>query len=58
MISGRVIIEIGDNEVLLEQGDTLRYSAEQPHGIRNAGDTEARVMLVVLSLKELAALGI
>jgi XRE family transcriptional regulator, regulator of sulfur utilization len=58
VISGRVIIEIGDNEVLLEQGDTLRYSAEQPHGIRNAGDTEARVMLVVLSLKELAALGI
>jgi transcriptional regulator with XRE-family HTH domain len=58
VIAGRVIIEIGDSEVLLEQGDTLRYSAEQPHGIRNAGDTEARVMLVVLSLKELATLGI
>jgi transcriptional regulator with XRE-family HTH domain len=58
VIAGQVIIEIGDKEVLLEQGDTLRYSAEQPHGIRNAGDTEARVMLVVLSLKELAALGI
>jgi transcriptional regulator with XRE-family HTH domain len=58
VISGRVIIEIGDNEVLLQQGDTLRYSAEQPHGIRNAGDTEARVMLVVLSLKELAALSV
>jgi transcriptional regulator with XRE-family HTH domain len=57
VIEGRVIIEIGDNEVLLEQGDTLRYSAEQPHGIRNAGDTEARVMLVVVSLKELGALG-
>ena len=53
VIAGRVIIEIGDSEVLLEQGDTLRYSAEQPHGIRNAGDTEARVMLVVLSLKEI-----
>ncbi len=58
VIAGQVIIEIGDKEVLLEQGDTLRYSAEQPHGIRNAGNTEARVMLVVLSLKELATLGI
>jgi XRE family transcriptional regulator, regulator of sulfur utilization len=58
VIEGRVIIEIGDNEVLLEPGDTLRYSAEQPHGIRNAGDTEARVMLVVVSLKELGALGV
>lgn len=57
VIVGKVFIEIGDKEVLLEQGDTLRYSAEQPHGIRNAGETVARVMLVVVSLKELGALG-
>ena len=56
VIVGRVFIEIGDKEVLLEQGDTLRYSAEQPHGIRNAGETEARVMLVVVSLTELDSL--
>jgi transcriptional regulator with XRE-family HTH domain len=57
VIMGKVFVEIGDKEVLLEQGDTLRYSAEQPHGTRNGGETEARVMLVVVSLKELGVLG-
>ncbi|MFO1090665.1 MAG: XRE family transcriptional regulator [Hyphomicrobiales bacterium] len=56
VIAGKVILEIGSREVLLEEGDTLRYSAEQPHGIRNAGDTEARTMLVVVSMKELGPL--
>ena len=48
IISGRVITEIGDIEVALEAGDTLRYSAEQPHGVRNEEKVEARLMLVVV----------
>lgn len=57
VLSGRVIVEIGDSEVELGPGDTVRYSAEQPHGARNEGEGEARVLLVVVSLKELSALG-
>jgi mannose-6-phosphate isomerase-like protein (cupin superfamily) len=57
VISGKLVIEIGDNEVVLGPGDTVRYSAEQPHGARNDTDEVARVLLVVVSLQELGALG-
>ena len=54
-ISGRVIVEIGADEVILEAGDTVRYSAEQPHGVRNAHDGQSVLVLVVVAMKEVAA---
>ena len=53
VLSGQIVVEIGDKEVTLGPGDTVRYSAEQPHGARNDSDSEARVLLVALALKEL-----
>jgi mannose-6-phosphate isomerase-like protein (cupin superfamily) len=58
VLSGQLVIEIGDSEVVLGPGDMVRYSAEQPHGARNDGTVEARVLLVVVSLQELGALGV
>lgn len=56
--SGRVIVEIGGNEVTLEEGETVRYSAEQPHGVRNAYPGISKVFLVLVASSELAATGI
>jgi transcriptional regulator with XRE-family HTH domain len=53
-ISGRVIVEIGEDEVILEEGDTVRYSAEQPHGVRNGHDGQSIVILVVVAMAEVA----
>jgi len=53
-VSGRVIVEIGEDEVILEEGDTVRYSAEQPHGVRNGQDGQSIVILVVVAMAEVA----
>ena len=33
----------------------MRYSAEQPHGVRNGHDGQSIVILVVVAMKEVAA---
>jgi transcriptional regulator with XRE-family HTH domain len=58
VVSGRVVVEIGGDEVTLEAGETVRYSAEQPHGVRNDYQGESKVMLVLVAVQELAAKGI
>ena len=57
VICGTVVVEIGSQEVVLKAGETVRYSAEQPHGARNDGNEEARLFLVVISRKDLVSLG-
>lgn len=54
VVVGRVIVEIGDAEVRLDAGETVRYSAEQPHGIRNDYRGTSKVMLVLVATKELS----
>lgn len=58
VISGQIVVEIGDEEVALNAGETVRYSAEQPHGARNDSNEVAKTMLVVIAFKELEGLGI
>ena len=57
VVRGSVIVEVGDKEILLHEGETVRYCAEQPHGARNETDKEASVFLVVISRKELGSFG-
>jgi transcriptional regulator with XRE-family HTH domain len=57
VVSGSVIVEVGDQDIVLHEGETVRYSAEQPHGARNETDKEARVFIVVISRKELGSFG-
>jgi transcriptional regulator with XRE-family HTH domain len=51
-VAGSVVAEIGDEDVKMQTGDTVRYSADQPHGMRNEGSEEAKVFLVVVPLPE------
>lgn len=57
VMRGSVVVEVGDQDIVLREGETVRYSAEQPHGARNETDKEARVFLVVISRKELSSFG-
>jgi len=49
-VSGTIIAEIGEDDVVLRPGETVRYAADQPHGVRNENKSEARLFLVVVPL--------
>ena len=49
-VSGAIVVEIGDDDVLLQTGETVRYPANQPHGVRNESDDEVKLFLVVIPL--------
>jgi quercetin dioxygenase-like cupin family protein len=57
VFDGSVKVRIGSGWYDLTEGETIRYSAEQPHGVLNPTDKPARCMLVVVSLDELRRLG-
>lgn len=46
-LEGRFEVEAAGERMAAEAGDTLRYRADCPHAIRNAGDGIARGLLVV-----------
>jgi transcriptional regulator with XRE-family HTH domain len=46
VISGNIELTVGDQVYLLSEGDSFCYRSELPHGYRNTGDTEARVLFV------------
>ena len=46
-LEGEMTVEVGDVSVSGRAGDTLRYYADQPHAIINAGDSVLRAVLVV-----------
>lgn len=48
VLHGTVEVESGDSAQRLKTADTARYSADQPHAIRNAGKGDARALLVVI----------
>lgn len=48
--TGTVVVEIGDDDVVLQTGETVRYAADQPHGVRNEGAGEVKLFLVVIPL--------
>jgi len=53
VVSGAIVQEIGDDEIPLAEGETVRYAADQPHGLRNDGAGDAKVVLVVVPMKDL-----
>jgi transcriptional regulator with XRE-family HTH domain len=46
VISGEVEVLIDDDVYYLSAGDSAYYSSEQPHGYRNVGDDEARILFI------------
>jgi transcriptional regulator with XRE-family HTH domain len=57
VLEGAVKVKIGTAFYDLANGETIRYSAEQPHGMVNPHDKSARCLLVVVSLDEMRRLG-
>ena len=57
VFDGSVKVKIGNSWYDLAEGETIRYSAEQPHGVLNPTKKFARCMLVVISLDEMRRLG-
>jgi len=52
-LTGQIVVEVGDKEVVLNPGETLRYMAEVTHGIRNDTRRPASGMLIVIMQDEL-----
>jgi len=48
VLSGSLTVEAGDSRAELAEGETARYAVDQPHAIRNPGDSPALGLLVVL----------
>jgi transcriptional regulator with XRE-family HTH domain len=46
VLQGRLRITIDGKEYLLEQGDSFLFRSELPHGYRNDGDIEAKILWV------------
>jgi len=48
VLSGRLTVTLGDEELVLDQGDSLTFAADVPHTFRNdLADTTTRVLWVV-----------
>lgn len=46
---GTLEVRVNDRRQLLATGDAIQFDADQPHSLRNPGDTEARVFRVTLN---------
>jgi len=51
-VKGSLTIEVGDEDVVLQEGETLRYMAEVPHGVRNDSKHVVKAIMVLIPLKE------
>jgi transcriptional regulator with XRE-family HTH domain len=48
VIEGELQVEVAGETDFLRAGETLRYRADRPHLIRNAGDTPARAVMICI----------
>ncbi len=46
VLSGTVEFRAGDRTFEAREGDAVHYPADRPHGFRNAGEVEARLLVV------------
>ena len=46
VVSGKVEALIGGRAIVMEVGDSIQYPADRPHGFRNLGGEEVRLLLV------------
>ena len=46
-LEGQLSVSIGDEDYLLEPGDSLIFNAHMPHHIENSGETVCRSLLVI-----------
>lgn len=46
VVEGRLILQIGDQEHLLEPGDSFHISSAEPHTIRSKSDRPGRILWI------------
>ena len=45
VLSGKLQVRVGEDDYVLEAGDSLHFKATRPHAYRNAGEDECRVFM-------------
>jgi len=48
ILEGSVIIKVGDNEITLNEGDTLYYNSNYPHGMKAIGGKPAKFLAIII----------
>ncbi len=48
VINGRMLIRINGKDLILEEGDSIYFNSELPHGMRALDDEEVRFLAVIL----------
>lgn len=52
LLSGKLILTVGDQEALLEAGDSFQFNGQKPHGFKNPGDEVARFLWIIARTAE------
>ena len=47
VFAGEVKITAGEDQILLSKGDSIRFSADVPHGYQNAGTETAELSMLI-----------
>ena len=47
VLSGEVILRVGEDETSLREGDSFAFDSSLPHSFRNIGQVPAKVMWVI-----------
>lgn len=47
VLSGALLLRVGEEEALLREGDSFVFDSAIPHGFRNPGGAEARVLWII-----------
>ena len=48
VISGRLLIRINDKDLILEEGDSVYFNSERPHGMKALDGKEVRFLAIIL----------
>ena len=48
VISGRMLIQINGKDIILEEGDSIYFNSELPHGMKALDDKEVKFLAIIL----------
>lgn len=47
VFQGKVIVRVNDEEYIINEGDSIRFKADKPHGYCNSGDKLAKISMII-----------
>ena len=48
VISGRLLIQVNGKDIVLEEGDSIYFNSELPHGMKALDDKEVKFLAIIL----------